>query len=45
VAVEPVESWQCRLREGLESWKAFCEEHPIRAGGRRYSRYELHERH
>ena len=45
VAVEPLEGWQPRLQAGLESWKAYCEEHPIHAGGRRYSRDELHERH
>lgn len=44
VAVESLEGWQPRFREGLESWKAFCDEHPVRAGGRRYSRDELHER-
>ncbi len=44
VAVEPVENWQLRLREGLESWKEYCEKHPIHAGGRHYSRDELHER-
>lgn len=44
VAVEPLESWQSRMRDGWQSWKAFCEEHPVHAGGRRYSRDELHER-
>ncbi len=44
VAVESLESWQPRLRQGFESWKAFCEDHPVHAGGRRYSRNELHER-
>ncbi len=44
VAVEPLEGWQARFRAGLESWKALCEEHPIHAGGRRYSRDELRER-
>jgi hypothetical protein len=44
VAVEPLEGWQPRFSAGLQSWKAFCEEHPIHAGGRRYSRDELHER-
>ncbi len=44
VAVEPLEGWQLRLREGLESWKAYFEEHPIHAGGRPYARDEQHER-
>lgn len=44
VAVETLEGWQPRLSAGLESWKAFCDEHPVHAGGRRYSRDELHER-
>ena len=44
VAVEPLEGWQPRFRAGLESWKAFCEDHPVHAGGRHYSREELHER-
>ncbi|MBU4273789.1 MAG: hypothetical protein KKE86_00175 [Planctomycetes bacterium] len=44
VAVEPLDSCQSRFRAGLESWKAFCEEHPVHAGGKRYSRDELHER-
>jgi hypothetical protein len=44
VAIEPVEGWQSRFRAGLESWKAFCDEHPVHAGGRPYSRGELHER-
>lgn len=44
VAVEPLEGWQTRFTAGLESWKAYCEEHPVHAGGRRYTRDELHER-
>ncbi len=44
VAVEPLEGWQARLREGWKAWKEFSDEHPIHAGGRRYSRDELHER-
>jgi hypothetical protein len=44
VAVEPLEGWQPRLRAGLESWKVYCEAHPVHAGGRRYSWDELHER-
>ena len=44
VAVEPLEGWQARFTAGLESWKAYCEEHPVHAGGRRYTREELHER-
>ncbi len=44
VAVEPLEGWQARLREGWKAWKKFSDEHPIHAGGRRYSRDELHER-
>jgi hypothetical protein len=43
VAIEPLEGWQLRLREGLKSWKAFCEDHPVHAGGQRYTRDELHE--
>jgi hypothetical protein len=44
VAVEPLEGWQARFSVGLDAWKAFCAEHPVHAGGRRYSRDELHER-
>lgn len=44
VAVEPLEGWQSRLSGGLDAWKSFCEQHPVHAGGRRYSRDELHER-
>ena len=44
VAVEPLEGWQPRFRAGLESWKAFGEDHPVHVGGRHYSREELHER-
>ena len=44
VAVEPLEGWQPRFSAGLDAWKAFCAEHPVHAGGRRYSRDELHER-
>jgi hypothetical protein len=44
VAVEPLEGWQARLRDGWKAWKEFSDEHPIHAGGRRYSRDELHER-
>ncbi|MEI9479057.1 MAG: hypothetical protein WCO26_21145 [Deltaproteobacteria bacterium] len=44
VAVEPLEGWQARFTAGLESWKVYCEEHPVHAGGRRYTRDELHER-
>jgi hypothetical protein len=45
VAVESLEAWQTRLREGWKAWKMFSDEHPIHAGGLRYSRDELHERH
>jgi hypothetical protein len=44
VALEPVEDWRARARAGLEAWKAYCDEHPIYSGGRRYTRDELHER-
>ena len=44
VAVEPLEGWRARFSAGLQSWKAFCEQHPVHAGGRRYSRDELHQR-
>jgi hypothetical protein len=44
VAIEPLEGWQPRFTTGLESWKTFCEENPVHAGGRQYSRDELHER-
>jgi hypothetical protein len=44
VAVEPLENWKARFNAGLEAWKALCEAHPIHAGGRRYTREELHER-
>ena len=44
VAIEPLESWQAKFGAGLESWKEFCEQRPVHAGGRRYSRDELHER-
>ena len=44
VAVEPLEGWQARLRDGWKAWKEFSDEHPIHTGGRRYSRDELHER-
>ena len=44
VVVEPLQDWQTRFRAGLDSWKLFCEEHPVHAGGQRYSRNELHER-
>jgi hypothetical protein len=44
VAIEPLEGWRPRFIAGLDAWKTFCTEHPIHAGGRRYSRDELHER-
>ncbi len=44
VAIEPLEGWKDRYSAGLESWKKFCEEHPVHSGGRRYTRDELHER-
>jgi hypothetical protein len=44
VAIEPLQGWKARFGAGLESWKALCQEHPIHAGGRRYTRDELHER-
>jgi hypothetical protein len=45
VAVETLEGWQPKSSDGLDAWKVFCSQHPIHAGGRRYSRDELHERH
>lgn len=33
VAVEPLEGWQARLREGWKAWKEFADQHPIHAGG------------
>ena len=44
VAVKPIEGRRPQLIAALDSWKVFCEEHPVHAGGRRYSRDELHER-
>jgi hypothetical protein len=44
VAIEPIENWRARFNAGLESWKTLSQEHPIHAGGRRYTRDELHER-
>lgn len=43
VVVESLDDWRPRFRVGLESWLAFCEEHPIHAGGKRFSREDLHE--
>jgi hypothetical protein len=44
VAVEPLESWKTRFKPGLQSWKRLCEDRPVRSGGRRHTRDELHER-
>lgn len=44
VAVEPLEGYRSRFRAGLDSWKALCKERPVHAGGKRFSREELHER-
>ncbi len=44
VAVEPEEDWRIRFNAGLQALQKLCEERPIHAGGRRYTRDELHER-
>ncbi|MDA1016558.1 MAG: hypothetical protein O3A00_19140 [Planctomycetota bacterium] len=44
VAVETIEDAKTRYREGLKAWKELCEAHPIHAGGRRFTRDELHGR-
>lgn len=44
VIIEEIEDSKSRFKEGLKAWKKTCEEHPIHAGGRRYTRDELHER-
>ena len=44
VAVEPVDDWQPRLRNGLKVWKQVCEQNPIHSGRKRFTRDELHER-
>lgn len=45
VTIEPLEGWRARFSAGLASWKELCEQRPIHAGGRRFTREELHERH
>ena len=45
VAVEPEENWRARFNAGLQTLQQLSNDHPIHAGGRRYNRDELHERH
>jgi hypothetical protein len=44
VAIEPVVDWRSRFNVGLQALQKLCEDRPIHAGGRRYTREELHER-
>jgi hypothetical protein len=44
VAVEPERDWRIGFNVGLLALRKLCEERPIHAGGRRYTRDELHER-
>ena len=44
VAIEPLEGWRAKFASGLSQWKSLCERRPIRSGGRRFTRDELHER-
>ncbi|MBP90290.1 MAG: hypothetical protein CMJ64_26895 [Planctomycetaceae bacterium] len=44
VTVEPTEDWRVKMREGLEGMRRLIEEQPMRSGGLRYTRDELHER-
>jgi hypothetical protein len=44
VAVEPEDDWRERFNAGLRTLNKLCEDRPIHAGGRRYTRDELHER-
>jgi hypothetical protein len=44
VAIEPLENWRTKFTAGLKQWMALCEQKPIRSGGRRFTRDELHER-
>jgi len=44
VSIEPLAEQRNRLRSGLESWQEVCRGYPIHAGGRRFTRDELHER-
>lgn len=43
VAVEPEDDWRIRFNRGLAALKKLCDERPIHASGRRYSRDELHD--
>ncbi len=44
VVVEPEVDWRFRFNAGLTALRRLCVERPIHAGGRRYTRDELHER-
>lgn len=38
------DDWQERFAEGLREWREYIKEHPVRSGGVRFTREELHER-
>ena len=44
VAIEPMVEWRARFKAGLKAWQQVCQARPIRSGGRRFTRDELHER-
>ncbi len=44
LSIEPVEEPAVSSRVAFESFKRLIDEHPIRSGGRHYTRDELHER-
>jgi hypothetical protein len=44
IAVESEDDWRVRFEVGLRALRKLCEDRPIHASGRRYTRDELHER-
>ena len=44
LSIEPVEEPTVGGRVAFESFKQLIDEHPIRSGGRNFTRDELHER-
>ena len=44
VTIESVGDWRSTFKAGLASWIQLCDERPVRSGGRRFTREELHER-
>jgi hypothetical protein len=43
-AADLPDDWRERFAKGLQEWREYIRQHPVRSGGVKFTREELHER-